>query len=96
MNLGISVLIVLLAWAAFFVLRGQFSVGGRFWRLVGRKPELALTLMLAEAGCIVDGERRDGHVGPFYFFDSKGQRHRVHISRIRIDEIQRRLIDDLR
>jgi hypothetical protein len=94
MSLGISVLIVLLASVAFFVVKGQLSVGGRFWRRVARKPDLAVRLMRGEAGCIVDGEPRDGYVGPFRFADSGGHKHRVYI-KTRINDIQRRLLDEL-
>ena len=95
MGVGAAVLVIVVGWTLIFFLRGQLGIAGKFWRRVGRNPERAIVLMRAEPDCIVDSERRDGYSGPFFFFGSDGQRHRVFILAGRIDEIQRRLMADL-
>jgi hypothetical protein len=69
--------------------------GFSFWRLVAKKPDLALALLREEPDCIVDGERRDGFVGPFFFVAMDG-RHRIYMRESTMSATQDRLTAALR
>jgi len=75
------------AWADFLY--------GPFWGAVGRNPDLALGLLGEEPGCIVDGPRAEGFLGPFFVLDSRGERHRVYFSTSLIDDIQSKVCHEL-
>ena len=66
-----------------------FGLG--FWRRAAQNPDAALRILAAEPGCIVDGNRKPGHAGPFFLLDTAGRRHRVYINSETIDEIQTRV-----
>jgi hypothetical protein len=85
------VVVALLIWQGAMYFLGN----PKFWRLVGRNPDLALPLFSIESGCIVDGvppaERKKNYVGPFRFMTSDGVMHVVYILRADIAAIQARV-----
>ena len=80
-----------------WVLKNNFSTHGRFWRLVGRNPDLALKLFRIERACAVDTipTNKSEYVGPFRFMDTSGQKHTVYILNKSIEAVQARIGTDL-
>jgi hypothetical protein len=69
----------LVAW----VVIAYFMGNPKFWRLVGRHSDLALTLFTIERGCIVDKvpppSQKANYTGPFRIFATDGTTHTVYI-----------------
>ncbi len=92
--IGISIV----ALVVLFVVRNTFNAGGRFWRLVGRYPDLTLRLLTNERDVFVDQDppNRSDCSGPFTLFDSEGKSHKIYILFARIDEVQSRITDAIK
>ncbi len=90
----VGVVAILALWS----LRNVFSTHGRFWRLAGKHPDLALALFEREAGVVIDTapSPRQDYVGPFTIFSSSGRRHTVYIIRSRIEAIQAKVSADIK
>jgi hypothetical protein len=93
-----TIALIVVALVVAFVLKNTFSSYGRFWRLIAKNPDLAMTQFLMEPDCVIDSKPvmpRD-YVGPFFFTDSRGQKHKVYIPAPEIDAIQARIADRIR
>lgn len=90
-----AVVVALLIWQGAVYFLGN----PKFWRLVGRNPDLALSLFSIERGCIVDGipapEQKQNYVGPMRFRTTDGVTHKVYILEVDIDAIQARIAKPL-
>jgi len=77
----------------------HFQGNPKFWRLIGRHPDLALSLFSIERGCLVDTtplpEQKRDYVGPFRFRTNDGTTHKVYMLASDIDAIQARIAKPL-
>lgn len=95
-QIGLLVVLGLIVWQT----AAYFLGNPRFWRLVGRHPDLALKLFAIERGCILDGRplvgSEESYVGPFRWVTSDGTKHLLYIKADEIDGIQARVAQVLK
>ena len=71
-----------------------YTPSGKFWRLTGKFPELALILLSEEPDVIIQPPKvvvPKSHMGPFWIIDRGGLKWKIYVNRATIDEIQQRI-----
>ncbi|HZK90426.1 MAG TPA: hypothetical protein VFC56_09795 [Stellaceae bacterium] len=92
-------IVCVLAYVGYLLYSFFFRKVGRFWRIAGSNPDLAIALLKNEPHCLVDtapvtADRRD-YTGPFSLMDRAGQKHTIYILFAEVDEIQNRVARQL-
>jgi hypothetical protein len=73
---------------------------GKFWRVAAKNTDFSLILFSKEPHCLIDQDpldaQRQKYVGPFKLMDRSGRKHRIYIDDAHIDEIQARMMQELK
>jgi hypothetical protein len=76
-----------------------FAPHGKFWRLMGKYPELGLALLSEEPDVIIQPPKCEvpkAHMGPFWVMDRLGMKWKIYINRATIDEVEKRVLEKIR
>jgi hypothetical protein len=75
-----------------------FTATGKFWRLAGKYPELAIVLLSEEPDVVLQPPKKEvpkDYLGPFWIMDNRGIKWKIYINGYKIHDVQRRIREQL-
>jgi hypothetical protein len=93
--------LLLAIWLGKSVWNYYFTPMGRFWRLAGQYPNLALAHLSEEPDTIIEQkgtkvQKPKTHLGPFWITDSSGVTWKIYLNDKSLDDLQQRFIDRIK